>query len=91
MAPLTALMIPLAASWLSQILGQATLMTVGAIVFGYVVSMIWPKDHNPQLFGFLAAVTLVGGLSYAGFAGATVALVALIAIGVLLLSIGIAC
>ena len=65
-------------------------MSVGAIVLGYVVSMVWPKSHNPQLFGFLAAVTLVGGLAYVGFAGAAMALVVLIGIAVLLLSVGIA-
>ena len=90
MTPLTALMIPFAATWGGQILGEATLMTVGAVVLGYVVSMIWPKSHNPQLFGFLAAVSLVGGLAYAGFAGATVALVILLGIAVLLMSVGLA-
>ena len=90
MAPLTALMIPLAATWGTQILGEATLTTVGAILLGYVVALIWPKSHNPQLFGFLAAVTLVGGLAYFGFAGAAIALVVLLGIGVLLVSVGIA-
>lgn len=83
-------MIPLAANWFSQILGEATLMTVGAIIFGYVVALLWPKTHNPQLFGFLAAVTLVGGFAYVGFAGATVALVIVGSLAVLALSIGIA-
>ena len=90
MTPLTAFMLPLAATWGGQILGEATLMTVGAILLGYVVTMLWPKTHNPQLFGFLAAVTLVGALAYVGFAGATVALVVLLGIAVLLLSVGIA-
>ena len=90
MTALTASMIPLAASWGSHLLGEATLITVGAIVLGYVVSMLWPKTHNPQLFGFLAAVTLVGGLAYAGMAGASLALLLLFGIAVLLMSVGIA-
>ena len=90
MTALTALMIPFAASWGSHLLGETTLITVGAIVLGYIVSMIWPKTHNPQLFGFLAAVTLVGGLAYVGIAGASLALLLLFGIAILLMSVGIA-
>jgi hypothetical protein len=68
--------------WLSpRTLGAAVLITVAAVVVGYVVTKVWPKAHNPQLFGFLAAITLVGGLAYAGSTGATIAIVFVLAIG----------
>ena len=67
MAAMTALMIPLAADVFgARFLGEATLLAVGAVVVGYIVAAIWPKKYNPQLFGFLAAATLVGGLFYNG-------------------------
>jgi uncharacterized membrane protein YjjP (DUF1212 family) len=54
-----------------------------------VIARLLPKDINPQLFGFLAALTLVGGLAYVGSTGAGVALVLLLIGGVLLLVSGI--
>jgi len=65
--------------WLdTRTLGEATLILVGAIVIGYFISKMWPKRMNPQLFGTLAAIALVGALAYIGNAGAAVALVVLI-------------
>ncbi|MDX2288325.1 MAG: hypothetical protein NW217_05825 [Hyphomicrobiaceae bacterium] len=67
----------------TRLIGEATLILIGAIVLGYVVSRIWPKSANPQLFGTLAAFALVGALSYMGVAGAGVALAVLVALLVL--------
>ncbi len=66
-----------------RLIGEATLILIGAIVLGYVVSRIWPKRANPQLFGTLAAFALVGALSYLGNAAAGVALAVLIGLLVL--------
>ncbi len=74
--------------WLdTRIIGEATLIVIGAIVLGYVVSRLWPKKSQPQLFGTLAAFALVAGLSYMGSAAAGMALVVLL---VLLVIWGIA-
>ncbi len=65
----------LTTSWFStQILGEAVLISVGAIVIGYLVALYWPKEHNPSLFGSLAAIALVGALAYLGNAGAALAI-----------------
>lgn len=72
------------------IIGQALLITVAAVVLGYIVMQLWPKDHNPALFGFLAAVSLVGGLSAFGVPAATVAIFMILAMGALSLMIGLA-
>lgn len=67
-------------SWLdTQLIGEVTLVIVGAVVLGYIVSRIWPKRANPKLFGTLAAFAVVGGLSYLGNAAAGIALYILIA------------
>ncbi len=73
----------------SAIIGQAVLITVGAVVLGYVVAMLWPKQHNPSLFGFLAAVSLVGGLSAYGVPAATVAIFIVLVVGSLALLVGV--
>ena len=71
-------------SWLdSRIIGEATLISVGAIGLGYLVSKIWPARLNPQLFGTLAAFLLVGGLTYAGSTGGALALALLVVLGLL--------
>jgi hypothetical protein len=76
--------------WLSpQTLGAAVLITVAAVVVGYVVTKVWPKAHNPQLFGFLAAIALVGALAYAGSAGATIAILFVLIIGALAAVFGV--
>ncbi len=71
-------------SWLdTRLIGEATLIMIGAIVLGYIVSRIWPKNSNPQLFGSLAAFALVAALSYLGNAAAGIALYLLIAVLIL--------
>ena len=62
-----------------QTIGEATLILIGAIVIGYVVTKVWPKRHNPQLFGTLIAIAVVGGLAYIGNMAAGIALALLIA------------
>lgn len=70
--------------WLdTQIIGEATLIVIAAVVVGYVISRIWPKKAQPQLFGTLAAFALVAGLSYLGNAAAGIALYVLIGILIL--------
>lgn len=71
----TLMIVPAATSWLSsQTIGEAVLISVGAIVLGYVVALYWPKQHSPSLFGSLAAITVVGFLAYLGNSGAVVAI-----------------
>ena len=70
-------------------LGEATLISVAAIIVGFVVSKIWPKHQSPQLFGALAATLLVGGLAYLGSAGAGLSLVILILFGAVLAIAGV--
>ncbi|MFM2423239.1 MAG: hypothetical protein RL291_1769 [Pseudomonadota bacterium] len=59
----------------SRTIGGAVLLAIAAFVIGYVVQIIWPKKHNPKLFGVLAALTFLGALSYTGSTSATMALV----------------
>jgi hypothetical protein len=70
-------------------LGGAVLLAIVAVVIGYVVSMIWPKQHYPQLFGFLAAMAFLGGLAAAGSTAATVAIAVMLLLGALALAVGI--
>lgn len=71
-------------SWLdTRLIGEATLIVIGAIVLGFVVSRLWPKKAYPRLFGTLAAFALVGAMSYLGNAAAGVALYVLLAVLVL--------
>ncbi len=90
---MTATMTMLASSsgeWMSsRMIGEAALISVGAFVLGYVVSMIWPTAHKPQLFGVLAAITLLGGLAYSGSQAATLAIIVCGATAVLLFFLGV--
>jgi hypothetical protein len=47
-------------------MGAAVLILVSALFVGVAVSRIVPRDKGPTLFGTLAALALVGGLSYMG-------------------------
>ena len=47
-------------------LGLGVLIGIGAIVVGYVVSQIAPKQHYPRIAGVLASDAVVGGLTYVG-------------------------
>lgn len=51
-------------------LGEATLIAIGAIIFGMIVHRLWPKSANPVLFGCLAAIGLVAVLAYLGVGSA---------------------
>lgn len=68
-------------TWGSRLIGEAVLIAIAAIVLGYIVSRLWPKDHNPSLFGFLASASLVGGLAFAGSSAATLAIVLVLVVG----------
>jgi hypothetical protein len=83
--------VPLAvADWFStRTLGEATLIAVGAIVVGFVVSRLWPRGLQPQLFGALFAIAIVGGLAYWGSSGAGLALVVMVALLALMAIAGI--
>jgi len=65
-------------------LGEATLIAVGAVVFGFIVRRMWPRSMNPMLFGWLAATALVAALAYAGVATAGLVLWLFIGAAVLL-------
>lgn len=83
-ATITAAMLA-AGNWLdTRVIGEATLIGVAAVAIGYLVSKIWPKSANPQLFGSLAAFLLVGGMAYLGSTGAGIALIVLIIVAVVL-------
>jgi len=51
-------------------MGAAVLIFVSAMFVGVAVSRMVPRDKGPTLFGTLAALALVGGLSYMGIEAA---------------------
>lgn len=65
-------------------LGLATLIAVGAILFGFVVRRMWPRSMNPLLFGWLAATAFVAALAYIGVPSAGFVLLLFIGAAVLL-------
>ena len=67
----------------TRVLGEATMIVVGAFVLGYIVSRIMSNTRYPRTFGAVAAFAAVGLLAYLGSKGAGVALVVLIAGAVL--------
>ena len=73
-----------------RLIGEATLICIGAVVVGYIINRVWPKRYNPQLFATLIAIGLVGALAYIGNSAAGIALVVLIlaALGFGALAIG---
>lgn len=73
----------------SRVIGEAVLITVAAIVLAYIVASVWPKNQNPSLFGFLAAMGLVGGLAYTGSTGATLAIFLVVVVGAALVFAGV--
>ena len=75
--------------WSGRIVGEALLISIAAFLVGYVVSRVWPKDQNPQLFGSLAAMAFVGGLAAAGMPAAVLAIVLVLGLGVLFASAGL--
>lgn len=86
MIPSSIAAVPFAAELFSpRTLGEAGLVTVVAIVLGFVASRFWPNRLNPQLFGFMVALLVVSGLAYFGSAGAGLALFVVVALGALLL------
>jgi amino acid transporter len=75
--------------WSGRIFGEAILITIAAVVIGYIIARMWPKDQNPSLFGSLAAMALVGGLAAAGMPAAILAIILVLCIGTLLACVGI--
>lgn len=73
----------------SKAIGGAVLLSIAAFIIGYIVQMIWPRKHHPKLFGVLAALTLLGALSYSGSTSATLALVLAFIAGILLGILGL--
>jgi hypothetical protein len=65
-------------------LGLAVLIFVGAMFVGVGVSRMVPRDKGPTLFGTLAALALLGGLSYMGVEAAAYVLWLFLAGAVLL-------
>ena len=65
-------------------LGLAVLILVGATFLGVGVSRMIPRDRGPTLFGTLAALALLGGLSYLGVEAAAYVLWLFLAGAVLL-------
>ncbi|MDX2259484.1 MAG: hypothetical protein NW205_11270 [Hyphomicrobiaceae bacterium] len=64
----------------TRLIGEATLILIGAIVFGYAVGRLWPKRLHPEFFGTLAALAVVGALAWWGSSAAGLALAVLILI-----------
>jgi hypothetical protein len=83
--------VPLAvADWFTtRTLGEATLIAVGAVIVGFIVARAWPKGLQPQLFGALVAIAIVGGLAYWGSKGAGLALIVMVALLALMAVAGI--
>ena len=57
-----------------RVLGEATLIAIGAITLGFLVRRIWPRSMQPLLFGWLAATGVVAALAYFGGASAGIVL-----------------
>ena len=86
LAPLPA---PLAGGFWSflsdpRVLGEATLIAIGAIFVGFLVRRVWPRSMQPLLFGWLAATGVVAALAYFGVSSAGFVLWLFIAAAVLL-------
>jgi hypothetical protein len=73
-----------------RLVGEATVILVGALVFGYALGRLWPKRLHPEFFGTLAALAVVGALAWWGSQAAGLALVVLILIVVAFLVAAVA-
>lgn len=88
----TAMMVPPALALMSftelyndpKQLGLATLILVSALFVGVAVSRLVPRDKGPTLWGTMAALALLGGLSYMGVEAAAYVLWLFLAGAVLL-------
>jgi hypothetical protein len=49
-----------------QKIGLGAIMLIGAVVVGYVVRCVVPKQHYPRVAGVLAANVSLAGLAVAG-------------------------
>lgn len=49
-----------------QVYGLGTLMTIGAVLIGYIVYLIVPTKHFPIIAGVLAADAVMGALAFYG-------------------------
>ncbi len=67
-----------------RVLGEATLIAIGAIFIGFLVRRVWPRSMQPLLFGWLAATGVVAALAYFGVSSAGIVLWLFIAAAVLL-------
>lgn len=65
-------------------LGLAVLILCGAMFVGVAVSRMIPRDKGPTLFGTMAALALLGALSYMGIEAAAYVLWLFLAGAVLL-------
>lgn len=67
-----------------RMVGEATLIAIGAILIGVVVARRWLRSLQPALFGWLAGPGIVAGLACAGVPTAGLVLWLFIAAAVLL-------
>jgi hypothetical protein len=65
-------------------LGLSVLILVAALYIGVAISRLVPRDKGPTLFGTLAALAFLGGLSYLGVEAAAYVLWLFLAGAVLL-------
>lgn len=67
-----------------RVLGESTLIAIGAIFIGFLVRRVWPRSMQPLLFGWLAATGVVAALAYFGVSSAGIVLWLFIGAAVLL-------
>ena len=53
----------------AQLIGLAMLMAVAAVVIGYLIAIIVPREHFPRTAGVLASATAIGALAVGGVDG----------------------
>lgn len=72
-----------------RFVGEIALLTVGAVMLGFLVEKALPKPMNPKLFAVLLPFTALGVLAYVGSYSAAAALVLFAALAVVMLALGI--
>jgi hypothetical protein len=72
-----------------QLIGEVAFITVGGIVLGYLILKVWPKFLNPPLFAIVVPLLIAAGFAYMGSAGAAIALILLLTVGVGAMFLGI--
>lgn len=72
-----------------RFIGEISLMTVAAVLLGYLVFKALPENANPKLFATVVPFAALGILAYTGSYSAATALVLFIGLAIVALGLGI--